>query len=313
MELLLEEALQALPPDEHAGIVAHFFEGRDFQEIAEMFVITEDAARKRTSRCLAKLQNFMAKRGARVSSQTLSGLLLAQPTHEAAENVLQSAIDAVQAAWKGKATTTSAVALANHAVRLLRWRFLTRLSLNLALLNLLLFVGFWALWERNRPLPTRIETLGRAWGALDQRVAAHKQFLMQTAPNTPDYQAKLQQQLGAISRESSRIIVELNPLLAPPDERTHLAQFLTAELDKTLNLELSKKTNLFSYIQNRLVQGTNLNDAMKSLAETTQTEAADIKVMLSPAQQQLFDEVYGADGALLFSYAKAVALGRIGA
>ena len=47
MELLLEEALQALQPDEQAGIVARFFEGKSFQEIAEMFAITEEAARKR--------------------------------------------------------------------------------------------------------------------------------------------------------------------------------------------------------------------------------------------------------------------------
>src|SRR5579859_4887998 len=40
MELLLEEAIQALHPDEQAGIVARFFEGRDFPEIAQMFAIT---------------------------------------------------------------------------------------------------------------------------------------------------------------------------------------------------------------------------------------------------------------------------------
>src|SRR2546427_649789 len=45
MELLLEEALQALQPDEQAGIVARFFEGKDFQEMAEMFAISEHAAR----------------------------------------------------------------------------------------------------------------------------------------------------------------------------------------------------------------------------------------------------------------------------
>ena len=32
----------------------------------------------------------------------------------------------------------------------------------------------------------------------------------------------------------------------------------------------------------------------------------------TPEQRQRFDQIYGADGALLFSYAKAVALGTIG-
>jgi hypothetical protein len=88
--------------------------------------------------------------------------------------------------------------------------------------------------------------------------------------------------------------------------------FLTAELGETLNLEPSQKTTLFSYIQNRLAQGATLNDGMKALGQATQTEAAEIKAMLSPGQRQLFDQVYGADGVLLFSYPKAVALGNIG-
>ena len=51
---------------------------------------------------------------------------------------------------------------------------------------------------------------------------------------------------------------------------------------------------------------------MKALALATETEADQIKAMLSPEQRQLFDQTYGADGVLLFSYAKAVALGKIG-
>ena len=53
-------------------------------------------------------------------------------------------------------------------------------------------------------------------------------------------------------------------------------------------------------------------DPVTDTITPTQTEAAEIKAMLSPGQRQLFDQVYGADGVLLFSYAKAVALGRIG-
>jgi RNA polymerase sigma-70 factor (ECF subfamily) len=312
MELLLEEAIQALRPDEQAGIVARFFEGKDFQEIAEMFAITEDAARKRTSRCLAKLQSFMEKRGAKVSLPTLSGLLLAQPVQEAANQALQSAIQAIHAAWKGKVTAGNAVALADHAVRLLRWRFLASWSLKVALPVLVILVGAWSIREWNRPVPDRIEKLGQAWGTLDRRVAQHRQFLMQMSPNAPNYQARVLEEVGFISRESSRIIGELNPLLAPPDGRTRLATFLTAELSKTLNLDPAKKTTLFSYIQNRLAEGATLNDAMKGLAQTTQTETAEIKAMLSPAQRQLFDQIYGADGVLLFSYPKAVALRQIG-
>src|SRR5260221_414197 len=277
MELLLEEAIQALRPDEQAGIVARFFEGKDFREMAEMFAISEHAAPKRTSRCLEKMQGFMGKRGAKVSLPVLFGLLAARPASGATNQALPSALRATHTVWTGKVASENALALAEHAMRLLRWRFLTGLSLRLALSALVIFAGVWAVWEWNRRAPDRIDKLARAWGALDHRVANHRQFLIQTAPNTPNYQAKVQQELEAISRESSQIISELNPLLAPPlDARTRLAKFFTAELGETLNLDLSQKAILFSYIQTRLTPGATLKDGMKALAETTQTEAAEI-------------------------------------
>ena len=312
VEVLLEEAIQTLHPDEQAGLFARFFEGKDFQEIAQMFAITEHAARKRTSRCLAKLQNFMAKRGARVSAQTLSSLLVLPPAQEAARHALQSALTATQAVWKGKVAAPHVFALANRSARLLRWRFLTGLSLKLALPVLVIFVGVWVVRHANRPVSDRMEQLGRAWGALDQRIAQHRRFLMTTPPNAPNYQANVQAELGAIGRESARIIAEVKPLLGPPDERTRLATFLTAELASPLNIDAAQKTKLFSYVQSRLAQGATLNDAMKAIAATTQTETPEIKAMLSPAQRQQFDQIYGPDGVLLFSYPKAVALGQIG-
>src|SRR5205823_7636081 len=154
-----------------------FFEGKDFQEIAEMFAITEEAARKRTSRCLAKLQTFMAKRRAKVSAEALSGLLTAL-SKEAANQTLESAIHATHAAWKGEVAAENAVTLANHAMVVLRLRFLGGLGLKLALPVLVIFVAAWSVREWQQRVPDRIEKLGKAWGALDQRVARHRQFLM---------------------------------------------------------------------------------------------------------------------------------------
>src|SRR5262249_44281989 len=149
----------ALRPDEQASIVARFFEGKDFQEMAQMFAITEHAARKRTSRCLAKLQAFMEKHRAKVSLETLSGLLLALPPHPATDQALQAAIRATHAVWKGNVAAGNAVALADHALRLLRWRSLGGLSLKLALLTLFLFIGVWSVREGNRPAAYRLEKL----------------------------------------------------------------------------------------------------------------------------------------------------------
>ena len=314
IEVLLEEALQALRPEELAGIVARFFEGKDFEEIAEMFSITEEAARKRTSRCLAKLQSFMSRRGAKASFQEISNLLMVQPAQEIAQQVLQSTIHVVHAGMRGELADGNVLSLANHAERLLRLRqrFLTRLTVTGAFASLLVCFGLAILgWYRSGL--GRIERLGQEWGALDSQVAQHRQFLMQTDPNSPNYQARVQSELDLISRQSSRLIRELNVSLVPREERDQLAEFLTAGLSSTMKLDPSKRRTLFLYIQNRLGRGKTVNEALKQLAEGSRTEAADIKQMLTPAQQKLFDNVYGADGVLLFSYAKAGALGRIGA
>ncbi len=310
MQVLLDEAMQTLRPEEQAGIMARFFDGKDFQEIAQMFAISEHAARKRTSRCLAKLQSFMAKRGVKVSLPAIFSLVVAAPPAKAASQALQSAMHA--AVWKGNIAAGNAAILAHHALPLLRWRSLAGLSLKVAVPAVVILTSAWSIREWNRPISYRIENLGRAWAAFDTRVAQHRQFMMQTPPTSPNYQAKVQAELGAISRESSRIIGRLNPLLASPDATNRLAAFLTAELTESLKLDPSQKAALFSYIEKQLAQGTTFKDAMKSLAQRTQSEAGEIKAMLTAAQQQQFDQLYGADGVLLFSYPKAVALGTIG-
>ena len=237
---------------------------------------------------------------------------LALPPHKATNQALQSAIRATHAVWKGNVAAGNAVALANHALKLLRWRLLGRLSLKVVLPVLAILSVIWSVREFNPPVISRIEKLGKDWAAFDNLVAQHRQYMMQTPANAPNYQAKVQQDVATISRESSRIITQLNPLLTSPDERNRLAIFLTAELDEALKLAPSQKTALLSYIQNRLAQGPTFNEAMKFIAQTTDAETTYIKAMLSPEQRQLFDKVYGADGVLLFSYPKAVALKRIG-
>jgi hypothetical protein len=186
------------------------------------------------------------------------------------------------------------------------------LTLKLGLPALALLVVIWSVRQWSQPVSYRIEKLGKDWAALDQVVARHRKYMMQTPPNAPNYQAKVQEEFAKIGRESSRIIGKLKPLLTPPDERNRLAIFLTAELDETLTLDPSEKDILLSHIQIRLAQGATFNEAMKILAQRAPTEANEIKGILSPGQRQLFDQIYGADGVLLFTYPKVVALGTIG-
>ena len=311
-ELLLEDALRTLLPHEQEAILARFLERKNFREIAAMFDITELTARKRTSRALAKLQRFMFKHGASVSQHTLGSLLGLPSPHSAPPQALPSLLRTLHAVWKGQAAGAKAAALADHALRLLRWRLVAAASLKIAVCAMIPAAAVWSIGTLNRPVPTRLEKLGRAWAELDRQVAQHRLFLRTTPYTAPNYQARLQQELGAIGQQSARVISELKPLLAPPGKRHHLAMFFAAELSETLKLSPAQRAVLLSYVETRLAQGATLQDGMKILAQTTTSETAEIKATLSPEQRQLFDQIYGADGVLLFSYAKAVALGTIG-
>jgi RNA polymerase sigma-70 factor, ECF subfamily len=312
MEELLDEALRTLSPDEQAGIFARFFEGKNFPEIAQTFAITEHAARKRISRCLAKLQTFMQKRRAKVTLETLSGLLIALPTQEAGNQALQSAIAATHAVWKGKVAVGNAVTLANYAMQLLRWRFLGSLGLRIAVPVLVVAIAAWSLFNWHPPVSYRLNKIGKAWGVIDRRIMDHRRYVMGTPANAPNYNAIVQGQLNDIFGPSKRFMDELKPLIAPPDERKRAEAFFMAEFDAVLKLNHAQRTKLSSYVHEHLAQGATFHDAMYALGKNTRTEAGEIMAMLSPEQQQMFAQTFGADGVLLFSYAQVTAVGALG-
>jgi RNA polymerase sigma-70 factor (ECF subfamily) len=312
MEALLDEALRTLSPDEQAGIMARFFEGKDFLEIAQTFAITEHAARKRISRCLAKLQGFMQKRRASVTVEALSGLLIALPTQEAESQTLQSAIAATHAVWKGKVAVGNAITLANHAMQLLRWRFLGSLGLKVGLPVLVLAIGVWSVFQSHPPVSYRLNKVGKAWGVNDRRIMDHRRYVMGTPQNAPNYNATVQGQLNVIYSNSAPLMNELKLLIVPPDERKRAETFFMAEFDAVLKLNHAQKTKLTSYVHEHLAQGATFHDAMFALGKNTRTEAAEIMAMLSPEQQQMFAFTFGADGVLLFSYAQVTAVGVLG-
>lgn len=312
METLLDEALQSLSPDEQAGIMARFFEGKDFPEIAETFAITEHAARKRISRCLAKLQGFMQKRRAKVTLETVSGLLIALPMQEAGSPGLQSAIAATHAVWKGKVAVGNAVTLANHATQLLRWRFVGSLGLKVALPVLVAAIAAWSVFQWHPPVSYRLNKIGKDWGRIDNLILQHRQYVMRTPQNAPNYNATIQGQLNDIYGDSKRHMNDLKLLIVPPDERKRAEKFFMAEFDAVLKLNHAQKTKLTSYVHEHLAQGATFHDAMFALGKNTRTETAEIIPMLTIEQQQLFAQTFGADGVLLFSYAQVTAVGVLG-
>ena len=316
IEAMLDEALLALTAAEQAGVMAHFFEGRNFKEIGEMLAISEDGAQKRVSRSLAKLRGFLTRRGAKVPLTALAGLLTAQFAREASAQTLASAIQAAQAAAQGKMTARGALALANHAARLLRWRTVGGLCLKLALPAFLLIGGGWAAREWAGPSRSvvqasdpRIEALAKRWSVMVLQIAGVEKEFAKTSPNDPGFQAMVDE-VNSFAQAAAPIKNELDLLLTPPRERDQVAEFLTGELIESLKLDGSERRAVLALIRGRLGQGATTTDAMKAMRQDIPAEATAIKAVLSPQHQKSFDSIYGANGSCLFVYLTIATAGK---
>jgi RNA polymerase sigma factor (sigma-70 family) len=80
IEPLLNEALAALNPGERSLILLRFFEERSFKEVGNAHHISEDAARMRVTRALARMRRFFQTAGIVLSVEALTALL---PRHAA--------------------------------------------------------------------------------------------------------------------------------------------------------------------------------------------------------------------------------------
>ena len=78
---LLDQLLDRLSSNDREILVAHYFEGRQFAEIASRTGITAAAAQKRGARALKKLAALLAKRGVVIPAAVLASGLGAELTH----------------------------------------------------------------------------------------------------------------------------------------------------------------------------------------------------------------------------------------
>src|SRR5215469_13767103 len=116
---LLEDAMGRLNEKERNAIVLRFFEGKSFQEVGAAFGGSENAAKKRVTRGLEKLQNYFAKRGVSSTTAIIEDNLSAHSV-QAAPAALAKAVAAVAAA-KGAATSASTLTLVKGALKIMAW------------------------------------------------------------------------------------------------------------------------------------------------------------------------------------------------
>ncbi len=74
---VLDDVMHELSEEERTAVVLRFFEGKSLREVGTALGLTENAARMRVERCLAKLEHLLAQRGVTSTPSTLTAVLAA--------------------------------------------------------------------------------------------------------------------------------------------------------------------------------------------------------------------------------------------
>jgi len=106
IEPLLEEAMDSLDEADRTAVVLRFFQGKSLREVGEATGSSENAAQKRVTRSVERLQQFFATNGITVSASALAAALSANSV-DAVPLALTTSIaaTALQAAATKTATT----------------------------------------------------------------------------------------------------------------------------------------------------------------------------------------------------------------
>ena len=116
---LLDTALAHLGKTDHNAIVLRFFEGKSMKEVGLALNANEEAAKKRVSRALEKLQKFFLKRGISSTTATLAGAMSANSV-QAAPAMLAKTATAVAFA-KGASASISTLTVIKGALKVMAW------------------------------------------------------------------------------------------------------------------------------------------------------------------------------------------------
>jgi len=116
---LLEDAMGQLGDKDRAAVVLRFFGGKSFSEVASAAGVSENAAKKRVSHALEKLQRYFSKRGVSSTTAIIAGAISTHSVH-AAPVTLAKTISAIAVA-KGAAASGSTLTLIKGALKIMAW------------------------------------------------------------------------------------------------------------------------------------------------------------------------------------------------
>lgn len=144
---VLDDAMAHLRDKDRDAIVLRFFENKSLREVGDSMGIADHAAQKRIARGLEKLRAFFTKRGIVTTTAFLGSALAANSVHAAPAGLSDTISSAVLV--KGAAASTSTLAIAKGALKLMAW---TNAKTAIAIgVGVLLVVGAASIATTKRP------------------------------------------------------------------------------------------------------------------------------------------------------------------
>jgi RNA polymerase sigma factor (sigma-70 family) len=116
---LLDEMLARLPNRDREAVLARYFDGKSFLQVALAVGTTEEAAKKRVQRALEKLRGMLASRGIDTSAVALAATLETARAQALPAGLSAAAVGSV--ALKGVAGTATLSPLTRSTLELMKW------------------------------------------------------------------------------------------------------------------------------------------------------------------------------------------------
>jgi RNA polymerase sigma factor (sigma-70 family) len=116
----LDQAVAALSEPDRAAILLRFYERMPLGKVGERIGVSEEAARKRVSRALEKLREFLDRRGVKLSGVALT-TVLAEKTVQTASAALAGTVVKISLAAASASASTMLPQLARKTLRAWHW------------------------------------------------------------------------------------------------------------------------------------------------------------------------------------------------
>jgi RNA polymerase sigma factor (sigma-70 family) len=126
----LDRAVAALSEADRSAILLRFYERMPLRQVGEKLGVSEEAAKKRVSRALEKLREFLDRRGVKLSGVALAAVL-AEKTVQTASAALAGAVVKISLAAASASAPTMLPQLARETLRAWHWAKL-KLAVGLA-------------------------------------------------------------------------------------------------------------------------------------------------------------------------------------